>query len=378
MLKIEITDETGNSLYVDNQYKNYMIDLSLEWIADSFQATLVNPGITIKPGYWFIASENGTIFFEGIITGTSRTVNKQGTEYTISGSSKVVLLTEAYCTTWMDENSGFRPDLVTPYDLFKAVLRQSQLFGQPEAPSFSNTVSIGAEDAEAVVKADNAKIVTNYEWIPAVSYSDEFKAYQGAINPDDGKVIPLPFSVRPGHLIWDKLKEILVESGFDAWYQNNTLYVGNLIKSRAALTPFMLSEEDIIEQVLRIDENSSYSSIVITSTAPYNWGIHDTETYVSAGSESLSNIHRVKIEDVGETNTDKVLEKELWDQHIDMWQLEVKVQGHVSSNGTPWVPNRIIKVDTVDYRNLSLIIKSVKFNFDRQDGSTTTLSIVQA
>lgn len=369
MLKIEITNEIGESLYVDNQYKSYMIDLSLEWISDAFQATLVNPGITIKPGYWFIASdENDVILFEGIITGTSRTINKQGTEYTISGSSKIVLLTEAYCTTWMDENSGFNPALVSPYDLFRAVLRQSQLFGQPEAPSFSNTVSTGADDAETVIKADNAKIVTNYEWIPAVSYSDEFKA----------SVKVIPFLIKPGHLIWDKLKEILVESGFDAWYQNNTLYVGNLIKARAALTPFNLDEEDIIEQVLRIDENDSYSTIVITSTAPYNWGIHDTETYVSAGSESLCNIHRVKIEDVGETNTDKVLEKELWDQHIDIWQLEVKVQGHVSANGTPWVPNRIIKVDTQEYRGLSLIIKSVKFNFDRKDGSTTTLSIVQA
>lgn len=399
MMSINIHDTEGFELYKDINFSSYNIVKSLDFISDSFTFTFypVEKQV-LKAGYWCIFFLDSSVFFYGLINTVVYNYSKQGTEITVSGNTKTSILERCFCSKFEEFNKiGTKDeDVVTVGVIITDLYNQSpcsHVLYVP-APQIYDSDSDSEEIESEIIKQykEYKKIYTSKLF--KLSLDPDFITYEddllrAAKKTKAGKNYTIKkfavnLKVEMGDKIWDKINVILSETGFDAWFdtQTNTLIIGKIKNDRMNKSTYVLDKSNVLE-ISEIDDQSDvYSAFRLTGTKGFDYGI-DTKTHRHV--DRFVKSARIYLDYYEENNNyillDRIADKYVEEQEKRMFQSIVKIQGHYAPDNKPWDINRYINFVLLSLRELNLrskyYINSIEFNYNRDDGTTTYLTVVR-
>ena len=365
-VKIYIADETGNWTSFNNQFTNYTIDCRYDFIADSFSMALVDNDANIKTGYWMHFVVDGNVEFRGIIETVSRSISKAGRQLTISGRSKTsMLVDEYYKGTSYDYNKT--TNTRAPYLIIGDLIGKTNFLVKSKAAQttfvdpYMDQSELG--DMNTAFNNDLAEVL--FDRTASVKYTDEFKAASA-----------VAVKINPGSTIWSKINAIVNETKFEALYQDDVLFFGDLKKDRALYTDYDLNSEIAIDTKFTESIGQQYSTIALFSQPDFNY---TTGKWYDPHAATVTNSKLVHKKYFTSQSSGEALNKAIKlreDQRYSGYQLTYTVQDHVATDGRAWKINRYCNVqDQYLDVNEKLVIYGRTFQFSSSGGTTTQLHL---
>lgn len=372
LVRIVIGDETGRAKVWDNEYSAYTIDSQYNFIADSFEVTLVDVSEDVKAGDTVAFYYDKALFFRGIIDSVDKAYSKDSRTMQISGRSRVGLLSESYCRP---SGTGVKfPDYdKLPYLIVDDLIAQTAFFGHLSATTLTNA-NMDDDEVSDYNEAINLDVKNQtLDMVSKVTYSEEFR-----------DLTKKKLKIDPGDTIWEKIYQLITECGYEAIYQDDELWIGDMRKKRLKLGSTIYVTPRPISGHLSDSIADRYSTIVLIGSSEQDYTI-------SSGKFTLGNTKTVTdgtlthkkyyIAESNNTKADALLKKAVKmreDQRMGGYKLTYVYPDHVDNNGEIWKINYYVAVQD-DVFNLSstdkYVIMGRQFKFDVGNGYTTELTI---
>lgn len=377
MYKIIISD-LQNKLVSDSvQFKTYSFNTDIKTFTDDFTAILIDVNFKILKGYNVQLFVNNLLVFFGIILKVTRQTSKTQSQVTISGKDRAFIISSSFCKKYTDYNNK------TPKYMIDDLIKQCEVYVQPKGQIEESQDSSGFNSPDDI-ESHNQAVLNDLNESQVISLPQNKIVY-------DSEFLELGtikhFKIDPGDKIYNKINEIVQQTGFDIFYRNDgSLFVGDLNKLR-------MSDKvkySIIHQINGIDNNviratidnditNLYSTISVTSQSENS---KYSDNFQHVNKEAVATNSEVPIKRyMGVNINSNVLSCEKYaikireDQRFDSFRALYEVEGHIDSNGVPWLINRNCRVyDSENEIYRELVIYNVVYLYS-SNGPITRLTL---